>query len=452
MPADDLSDVPARSPAQDPELALPRSAVRRLLDRGLVRAGLVTYLFSALTLVANLVSGVVIARALGPSGRGITVALATVIQLAGFLFALGVAQSLSYYIARRPQDGPRLLTTWTLMLIPLTAVAIAVTELLLPTIFAVDGDEAVSLGRWFVFAIALVVGLELNYGLLLGVQDFFVYNALRLAQPLLTMVGLVILWWQEELTVKSALIVAIAGSGIALAVGMGRALARIGVGRPALRLGLSSLWYGVRGQGTTVANNVTARLDVAMLPAFVSASSVGLYSVATNVSLIVYQLSSTFAGLVLPAAAREPERGPIKVIGSLWASLAIAGAAALALGLFAKPLLGLVYGDRFEDAAEPLILLLPGAVLFAASLILSAGVFAAGRPFTATMAQVLGMVVTVVGLLVFLRSGGVTAAALVSTASYATIFIATLIVYKVISGLSWSAFLPTPARVRALTS
>ena len=68
------------------------------------------------------------------------------------------------------------------------------------------------------------------------------------------------------------------------------------------------------------------------------------------------------------------------------------------------------------------------------------------------MAQVLGMVVTVVGLLVFLRSGGVTAAALVSTASYATIFIATLIVYKAISGLSWSAFLPTPARVRALTS
>ena len=184
--------------------------------------------------MANLVSGVVIARALGPSGRGITVALATVIQLAGFLFALGVAQSLSYYIARRPQDGPRLLTTWTLMLVPLTAVAIALTELLLPTIFAVDGEEAVSLGRWFVFAIALVVGLELNYGLLLGIQDFFVYNALRLAQPLLTMIGLVVLWWRDALTVESALVVAIAGSGIALAIGLGRAVARIGVGRPAL--------------------------------------------------------------------------------------------------------------------------------------------------------------------------------------------------------------------------
>ena len=118
----------------------------RLLPRGLVRAGIVTYVFSALTLVANLVSGVVSARALGPGGRGVTVALTTVSQLAGFLFAMGVAQSLSYFIARRPEDGPRLLTTWVLMLIPLTAVAIGISELLLPTIFADDGEQAVEIG------------------------------------------------------------------------------------------------------------------------------------------------------------------------------------------------------------------------------------------------------------------------------------------------------------------
>ena len=176
----------------------------------------------------------------------------------------------------------------------------------------------------------LVVGLELNYGLLLGSQDFFVYNVLRLAQPLLMAVSFVVLWWLDALTVESALIGSTAGTGLVLAIGMARAVRRIGVGPPDFRLGLTTLWYGVRGQGSTVASNVTARLDVAMLPAFVSRASVGLYSVATNVSLIVYQLSNTFAALVLPAAARDPERGPIKVVGSLWASLAIA--AVLALG------------------------------------------------------------------------------------------------------------------------
>ncbi len=453
MPSDELKEIPpGDSVPAAADVALPRGALRRLLSRGLVRAGLVTYLFSGLTLVANLVAGIVVARALGPDGRGILVALVTVSQLAGFLFAMGVAQSLSYYIARRPQDGPSLLTTWTLMLIPLTALAIAISELLLPTIFATDGDEAIDLGRWYMFAIVLVVGLELNYGLLLGTRDFLLYNALRLAPPVLTTLALVVLWPLDLLTVESALLAAVGASSIALVIGMARAVARIGVGRPRWHLGLTTLWYGVRGQGSTVANNVTARLDVAMLPAFVTAGSVGIYSVATNVSLIVYQLSNTFAGLVLPAAAHDRERGQLKVLGSLWASLAIAGLTAAGLALFARPLLGLVYGDEFRDAAEPLLLILPGAVLFAASSILAAGLYAAERPFTATVCQLLGMVVSVVGLFLFLRTGGITAAALVSSVSYATICVATLIAYKRVSGLAWRAFLPTPAHVRALAA
>jgi len=431
--------------------AEPTGALRRLASRDFVRAGLVTYVFAALTLGANLLSGIVIARALGPDGRGVTVALVTVTQLVGFLFASGVAQSLSYFIARRPEDGPRLLTTWVLMLIPLTAVAIAITELLLPTIFATDGGQAIDIGRWFVFTIVLVVGLELNYGLLLGSQDFVVYNALRFAQPLLAALSLAVLWALDALTVEITMVAATASTAVVLAVGLGRAVVRIGVGRPAPRLGLTGLWFGARGQGQTLAANITARLDVAMLPAFVIAADVGLYSVATNISLIVYQLANTFAGLVLPAAASDPERGPIKVIGSLWASLLVAGGVAIGLAVFGRPLLGLVYGDRFRDAVEPLLLLLPGAVLFAGSSILAAGIYAVGRPFTATIPQLLGMVVTVTGLVLFLPIGGITAAAIVSTVSYATVFLFTLIAYKRVAALTWRSFLPTPARVRELT-
>ena len=67
----------------------------------------------------------------------------------------------------------------------MTAVAIGVTQLLLPVIFATDGDQAIEIGRWFTFTIILGVGLELIYGLLLGVQDFVFFNVVRLAQPAL---------------------------------------------------------------------------------------------------------------------------------------------------------------------------------------------------------------------------------------------------------------------------
>jgi O-antigen/teichoic acid export membrane protein len=429
--------------------ALPPGIARRLAAHGLLRAGLITYVFSSLTLVSNLVTGVVMARALGPSGRGVTFALVTVSQLAGFLFAAGVAQSLAYHLARRPQDGPSLLTTWIAMLVPLAAAAIGVTELLLPVIFAND-DEAVEIGRWFMFAIVLVVGLELNYGALLGAHDFVAYNALRLMQPTLTAVGFVVLWALDALSVQSALITASTASALAILIGLSRAVRRVGLGRLDLRLGRAGLWYGVRGQGSTVANQVTARLDVAMLPAFVSSASVGLYSVATSVSLIVYQLANTFAGLVMPAAARDERRGTSKVVLSFWAAMAVAVVMALAIALLARPLLGLVYGDEFREAATSLLLLLPGGVLFAGASILNAGIYAAGRPFTATCTQILGMLVTVVGLVAFLSSGGVRAAAIVSSASYATIFVASLVAFKRVSGLPWRGLVPTPGRVRTL--
>jgi O-antigen/teichoic acid export membrane protein len=424
-------------------------AFKRLLSRALVRAGIVTYLFSGLTLVANLATGIISARALGPDGRGVAIALATIAQLGGFLFALGVAQSLSYLIARRPGDGATLLTTWTLMLLPIGGVAIGTAQLLLPTIFPSE-PEAVSIGRWFMFSVVLVIGTELNYGLLLGIQDFTLYNVLRVAQPMLTAVSFVVLWQAGELTVTSALVAPTAATALVLAVGFARAVAVIGIGRPSVRAGARSLWVGIRGQGSSVANNVTARLDVAMLPAYVSSASVGIYSVATNISLVVFQLASTFAGLVLPAAASEPERSRIKIIGSLWAVMAIAAVMAVVLGVFAEPLLNLVYGEDFRGAAESLRLLLPGAVLFAGSSILAAGIYAAGRPLTATLTQLLGMAVTVVGLVAFLSTGGITAAALVSSASYGAIFVASLLAYKAVSGVSWSEFAPTRARLRAL--
>ncbi len=67
-------------------------APRGFVAAGLMRAGLITYLFSGLSLIANLVTGVVTARALGPGGRGITVSLTTVSQLTGFPFEKGLAK------------------------------------------------------------------------------------------------------------------------------------------------------------------------------------------------------------------------------------------------------------------------------------------------------------------------------------------------------------------------
>ncbi len=433
-------------PLRPAEKATRTGLVRRAWSHGLVRAGLLTYLLSALTLAANLVNGIVTARGLGPQGRGIAVALATIVLLSGFFFAMGAAQSVSYFLARRPQDGPRLFTTWLLMLVPLSILGILVSEALLTTLFSVHAPTAIATGRWYLLTIVLVVGFELNSGLLLGREDFTLFNILRFAQPALGALGVTVLWRLHHLSVNTALLAPTVSSALVLMVGMARSIHKVGLGRPDLRLGVTTIWYGLRGHGVMVATNVNGRLDVAMMPAFVSAASVGVYSVATNVSLIIYQLSNTFAALLIPTVARDVARSRAKIVGSLYATLAMAAAVALVLGIFAGPLLGAVYGNSFRRGALTLQLLLPGAVLFAGSSILTAGIYALGKPFTASVAQLCGMLVTVVGLAAFLRTGGINAAALVSTASYTTVFIATAVAYKRAAEIPWRMLLPAPAR------
>ena len=125
------------------------------------------------------------------------------------------------------------------------------------------------------------MGLELNYGLLLGTQDFFAYNVLRFAQPALIAVALVVLWgvdlspWRARSSRPPSRCPVVGG-------GPGPQRRRVGWAASTCTWGCGTLWYGVRGQGNTVAANLNARLDVAIAPRVREHGHVGLYSVATN--------------------------------------------------------------------------------------------------------------------------------------------------------------------------
>jgi O-antigen/teichoic acid export membrane protein len=427
-----------------------RSRLRSILSRDFVRVSAHTYALAGLTLVFNLLGGVIVARGLGPGGRGEAVALAMLVQNVGFVFAVGCVQAVSFRYAREPKVAGRLLTTWVVMLLPLAVLGTGLGELLLPVLFSAQSSAAVDLGRIYLLTVALVLWGELVNGLLLGARDYLWANVVRFAQPALTAVAVFVLWRLDVLTVARALWVGAGSAVVVQAVAMARAVRNAGgFGRLDTRLGLDTLWYGFRGHGALLANAMNQRLDLLIMPAFIAAAGLGLYSIAANVSLIVSTLANSLAAVVLPAAAHDPARGSRTVIGSLQLGLGVAAAFAAVLLALARPALELVYGTSFGHAAPALRVLLPGTVLLAGALILVAGLYALDRPTTATAVQVSGLVVTVVGLLVFLPSGDIMTAAIVSTVSYAVVFAGALLAYKRAAAIRWRAFFAPPAALRA---
>jgi O-antigen/teichoic acid export membrane protein len=410
-------------------VALPAGALRggRLLTAG---AGAVAA--SAGALAMSLGTGVLLARSLGPAGRGETAALLAAPQVVGWLFLLGSTQTVSYFRAREPEHAPALLGTWLALTLPLGLAAIAAGELLAPVLLGAQTDATLALARLFLLTAALTLVTETTLGFVLGAEHFALFNVLKVASPALVAAAYALAWATGHLTVAFAVWANAAATALLIAGTLVFLIRRHGIARPDAALARRTAWYGVKAHSTNVSFLLTARLDLLLLPAFVGAHAVGLYSVATNVSWIVFALAGSIASIALPIAARQGRAGGAAdtIARSLRATLAVAVVLAALIAVLAPVAVRAVFGPEFAGAVVPLRILLPGSVLYAAALVLVSGLYAANRPFTAACVQGIGLVTTVIGLLAFLRAGGIVAAAWVSTASYLTVFVFALIAHR----------------------
>lgn len=421
-----------------------RAGLRALRARaqapGVLGNGLLSVVFYGVSLILNLVTGVLVARYLGADGRGELTAILALSGLLGYVAGLGCTAAVSFGVARDSSQTARAMSTWLLILLPVGLVATLAVQVVLPIAFEAQSDAAIDLARYYALTVILQLLAELLNGVLLGTHDFLTFNLWRVGQFALVAVVYLGLIGFGEFGVATALAANAGVSVVTMAIVAARILRRYPPEAPDLRLGRADLSYGLRSHLNGIGQLVSGRLDLVIMPAFLAAASVGLYAVASTLATLVIALGGTLSFLVLPAAAREGGSGARTVIRFLHVTLAIGAAGAVVLGFGATLLIRTVYGVEFEESALPLQILLPGSVLYAAASVLASGLSSLDRPFTAGLAQVPGIVITVVGLPLLLKDGGIVAAASISAASYAAVFVTALVLYKRVAGLSWSSF------------
>lgn len=401
--------------------------------------------FDASILVINTITGIIIARSLGPAGRGELAATLTVVTVGGWFASMGGRAAISFHHSQNPEEGGRLISSWLVATVPLSLAALIAAELLLPTLFGAQTAEAIEVARIYAPLIFVNVVSIVFIGILLGDQRFLPYNIVRILIPAVTVLGYAVFLIAGDLTVITALIANGAGLLISTAVSAYLCLREHRLVRPSGSLLKTTIWYGTRAHGGDIAGFVAAQLDLLIIPAFLSAASVGLYSVATNVSSIITSLTATIAVFSLPVAAREVAGASRTVIRAFQVTLLIGGSMALVLIVIGEFAIKLVYGSDFGGAAVPLRILLPGEVLSAASVVLLSGMLAANRPFLSTVAYAPSAILTIIGLLIFLESGGIKAAAIVTTCAYTVSFVITVFLYRRVADLEWRHYLRPPA-------
>jgi len=383
-------------------------------------------------LLLALPASVLLARLLGPEGKG-AADLALLLPTLVTLFAnFGFGYAGSYLVGSRRFPPGEIIATmvslWLLMAALLTPAyaCLAAFGLLAPLAPHV-GRSLLLLGA---LGIPLGLGRQILGSLLLGLQRFIAYNSVQVLFGGASLVGVVGFVWLASLGPGGGVAASVTAQLVCVLYVLFM-LRGAWPGYPRLNGGIlrEAVWYGARGQVGDILQFFNYRLDVILLGHFRSLAEVGLYTLAVSLAELLWYIPHASALVVLPrtAASQAEARHLTPLVFRMTWALTFLGALVVA-GL-ARPLIRMVYGEAFLGSLGPFLILLPGVVCLGGAKVLSADLGGRGAPGYNSIGALVSLVVTVILDLALIPGRGASGAALASSLAYATTLVYTYAIY-----------------------
>lgn len=361
----------------------------------------------------SLLTAPILARVLGPDGRGIVATATAVLLLCPLLLSLGLPTWLRK-LAAEGGDIPR--AAWAvrklagISLLPACLLGLVLPSLLLPgsthTVQAVFAASIISTPACIIWIC--------DVHILLGRGDYLGYALLNLA-PSFTFAACVIASALTGTLTAAFAIGAFAAANVinALLVGIFVKARRTPPTMPVGRLAKHSLPF----YGAQLAQAAAFRLDQALIVALMGAQVAGLYSVSVTISLIPVAVAQGLGAFAFRFAAVGSVDVAAMVRASSAAGLLLAGVLA-AVAPVAVPL---VFGDEFSGSIPAVLIGLVGSIGLVFGYVACMCLAGQGRGKAMTWCQVLGTVAGIGGLvLAGLGGGGAVWAAGASAIGYWT--------------------------------
>ena len=363
------------------------------------------FLANGVLLLLNVVTGVITARALGPEGRGEVAALVAVPTFVCFLAPLGLASAVVFE-SKSGRSSPDAISTSALLLATvLGLVAAVVAAIGTPWVLATHQPALVTTAVWL--SAFSVLGLLANLGMavLQGTERFGHCNAIRVSQPVVTLLALALFVAGPGLTpLQAALITLCAGfPGLLWTLWLIRPTAQVPL--QAVRQACGSLYrYALRAASGELLSGLAGQLDKIIVVALYAPREVGLFTVAMSLSRILLVAPQAATQVLLArTAGRTADEVITTVTRTAAVTLAMVSVGAVLLWVTGPGLLSLLYSKDFAAGAVLLQLLLVEACLTAMHQVLSQPFLALDRPGALGVQQAAGVIASVA--LLFLLSG-----------------------------------------------
>jgi O-antigen/teichoic acid export membrane protein len=420
---------------------------------GSVNIVLLTYAADALLAFAT---GLLMARALGPDGRGAYSLFAIAAVFGQLVLGLGAGNAAIYYINRREIAVRDVMTAMH----ALVAASVVVTLVCTAAVAPWFGDEIFGQGisPWLlVAAVPVLLHMNLLRLVLQALSRWVDLGVVTVGQQALILALVIAAVADGDSTASQMALILVAASAVAGVY----ALLRIGVAtvdwRGILRPPVDTIRrlarFGVQGEAGNLLQLANYRVDQYIVRAFVSVGGVGIYAVGVSLTEAIFVLANAVALVLMPrfTSASDEDVAWMAPVAARNTVL-VCAASAVALAIVAPVIIPLAYGDDFRDSVQALWWLLPGTVALTGSKVLTSYIFSRGRPLVNTIITIVSLVVTIATDFALVPVLGVNGAAIASSVGYIAHFAAALYAYQRISGRpAREALLPHPSDIRLYT-
>jgi len=402
------------------------------------KAFVVTLVMRLLMLASALGASIIVGWQLGPAGVGSLAVVNVTIALGVQIGSFGLPSANTYFISRNREDlGKAWANSLAFAIVVGGAIAagILIAARLRPNAF---GPVAAALIPIAVISLPfqLILLLGLNVFLALGQISRFniTEGSAQLALVINAFVALMVL--RGGLPTLVSLNTAASVTVGVIIILMIRSAAK--------KLRTESRWfdlatfrrmirYGLKFHIAVVAAIVIVRADLLLVNHFRGAAEAGVYAVAGQMANLVLMLPAVIATLLFPRTSAEPDpqaRLTMRVTRHTAFILLI-------ICLVAVPcsfLIPVIYGSAFQQSTLQLLILLPGVYFMGVESVLVQHFTGSGLPIAVPMFWVVVVICNLVLNVLLIPTYGATAAAVVSSLTYALIFLLVAIYFRVKTG------------------
>lgn len=408
----------------------------------------------------GLVTAVIIARILGPEGNGYYHLAILLPQFLGNFLNLGWSASIVYHISSKKTNFTQgfyaSIIGWLISSLTGLVVGGLVIHYARQSFFPEIPMDFLLIS---LSAFPLIMLMEFTGRLFQGVEAYRPFNTTMLINGVAMLVILLILFILDSMSIYSVLWAYVGSFGLAGLYGLVISLSMLDERPKGNEMGslLKSLWsYGGKAHASNVVTFFNYRIDLLLINFFMAASPTGIYAVAVQIAERLWLFAQAASSVLFPriSALKQSEENTHNLTalisrGTAWITLL----AALILGIFIVPIIELLFGVAYLDAAIVLILLLPGIVAGSISKILANDFAGRGKPEYNLAVSLTMLGINVICNIWLIPIWGINGAAVATSVTYFGQFLATLIIYRLLYDVSLNSLLiPTGSDFQRIKS